>query len=125
SKRDWSSDVCSSDLKYKFARANQSGLWIQDGSAAWYIQRAQTDKKNNDVVDGMVLLRAPMTGKVISIEVAAGDAVQAEQSLLVVESMKMEVPLSISVNGVVSEVDVEVGQQISAGQILMEIEHNE
>src|SRR5699024_299075 len=47
--------------KYKFARANQSGLWIQDGSAAWYIQRAQTDKKNNDVVDGMVLLRAPMT----------------------------------------------------------------
>lgn len=111
--------------KYKFARANQAGLWIQDGSAAWYIQRAQTDKKKNDVVDGMVLLRAPMTGKVISIEVAMGDAVQAEQALLVVESMKMEVPLSISVNGVVSEIDVEVGQQISAGQILMEIEHNE
>ena len=65
---------------------------------------------------------ARMPGKVIELRVQAGDRVQAGQTLLVLEAMKMEHPMTATEDGVVSEVRVEVGQQVESGALLLVVE---
>jgi len=58
--------------------------------------------------------RAPMTGKVIEVLVAAGDTVTAGQPLVVLEAMKMEHTLEAPHDGEVAEVLAEVGEVVDA-----------
>ena len=63
-------------------------------------------------------LLAPMPGSVIRVAVAVGDTVTAGQPLLWMEAMKMEHTIAAAVDGVVSELPVEVGTQVESGTIL-------
>jgi propionyl-CoA carboxylase alpha chain len=63
-------------------------------------------------------LLAPMPGSVISVAVAAGDTVTAGQTVLVLEAMKMQHTVSAPHDGVVTEIDVTVGQQVEAGAVM-------
>ncbi len=65
---------------------------------------------------------ARMPGKVIDLRVQAGDRVEAGQTLVVLEAMKMEHPMSATTNGVVTEVRVELGDQIESGTLLLVFE---
>ncbi|HKA13517.1 MAG TPA: biotin carboxylase N-terminal domain-containing protein [Myxococcota bacterium] len=65
---------------------------------------------------------ARMPGKVIDLRVGAGDRVAAGQTLLVLEAMKMEHPMSAAEPGVVREVRVSVGDQVESGAILLVVE---
>ncbi|MEO0983343.1 MAG: biotin carboxylase N-terminal domain-containing protein [Pseudomonadota bacterium] len=58
---------------------------------------------------------APMPGKLISVTVAAGDAVEAGQALAVMEAMKMEHTLASPRAGVVAAVSAEPGAQLIEG----------
>ena len=69
--------------------------------------------------DGVV--RAPMPGRIVNVSVAVGDRVTKGQSILVLESMKMENTVSSPINGTVSAVHVEAGDSIQHGQTLAEI----
>lgn len=64
-------------------------------------------------------LRAPVHGAVIGIEVAAGQAVAAGQTLLVQEAMKMEVPLQAPCAGTVRSIEAAVGDVVPEGQPLL------
>jgi len=66
-------------------------------------------------------LRADVAGTVWKIEVAVGDAVRADQDLMILESMKMEIPAASPCDGVVSEILVAVGETIAEGQVLVRI----
>jgi acetyl-CoA/propionyl-CoA carboxylase biotin carboxyl carrier protein len=57
-------------------------------------------------------LRAPLPGTVTVVAVAEGDAVTAGQTLLVLEAMKMEHPVTAPVDGVVAKLVVRPGQQV-------------
>ncbi|MFC6761493.1 biotin/lipoyl-containing protein [Sulfitobacter porphyrae] len=70
--------------------------------------------------DGNV--RASMNGNVVSVEVAVGDKVVADQKLVVVEAMKMEHTHSSTATGTVTAVNVEAGMQVSTHTVLVEIE---
>lgn len=59
-----------------------------------------------------------MPGSVIRVAVAVGDTVTAGQPLLWMEAMKMEHTIAAAVDGVVSELPVEVGTQVESGTIL-------
>jgi propionyl-CoA carboxylase alpha chain len=63
-----------------------------------------------------------MPGKVIDVRVRVGDPVQAGQTLLVLEAMKMEHPMSATEDGVVTEVRVALGDQVESGAILLVVE---
>ena len=63
-------------------------------------------------------LLAPMPGSVIRVAVSVGDTVTAGQPLLWMEAMKMEHTISAAVDGIVSELPVEVGTQVESGTIL-------
>jgi biotin carboxyl carrier protein len=60
-------------------------------------------------------IQSPLSGRVIAVHVQAGDAVVAGDPLCTVESMKMEIPIEAEVSGVVAELMVEVGAELSEG----------
>ena len=59
---------------------------------------------------------AQIAGSVWRIERAVGDDVAEEEVLLIVESMKMEIPLTAPVAGTVSGIHVAEGDEVSEGQ---------
>ncbi|MGN0101507.1 MAG: biotin carboxylase N-terminal domain-containing protein [Dietzia sp.] len=63
-------------------------------------------------------LLAPMPGAVIRVAVSVGDTVTAGQPLLWMEAMKMEHTISAAVDGIVTELPVEVGTQVESGTVL-------
>jgi propionyl-CoA carboxylase alpha chain len=72
-----------------------------------------------EVTGGFV---ARMPGKVIDLRVEVGDPVRAGETLLVLEAMKMEHPMSATEDGVVSEVRVALGEQVESGALLLVVE---
>ncbi|MBZ1349945.1 acetyl/propionyl/methylcrotonyl-CoA carboxylase subunit alpha [Alcaligenaceae bacterium LF4-65] len=67
-------------------------------------------------------LTAPMPGKIIAIEVKAGEKVKRGQALLVMEAMKMEHTINAGVDGVVENVYFGVGEQVAEGAVLISLE---
>jgi len=67
-------------------------------------------------------VRAHITGTVWKIEVVAGQAVAEEQTLVILESMKMEMPVEAPVDGLVAEVHVSEGQPVEEGDLLLTLE---
>lgn len=65
---------------------------------------------------------AEVSGTVCKIEVGVGDTVGPEQELVIVESMKMEIPVTASKGGVVRKILVEQGEAVTEGQVLIVIE---
>jgi 3-methylcrotonyl-CoA carboxylase alpha subunit len=61
----------------------------------------------------------PMPGKIIEVAVAQGDRVCAGQTLLILEAMKMEHSVKAPVDSVVECLDVEVGDQVEEGKVLL------
>jgi len=68
-------------------------------------------------------LRCEVAGRVVRIEAQAGTTVQAEDAILIVESMKMEIPLFAPAAGVVEAILVAEGDEIAEDQeaVLLEI----
>ncbi|WP_332818505.1 acetyl/propionyl/methylcrotonyl-CoA carboxylase subunit alpha [Sphingopyxis sp.] len=75
------------------------------------------------VSDGAIL--SPMPGKVIAVEVAAGDKVTKGQKLLTLEAMKMEHSLTAPFDGVVTELNATSGAQVQVEALLVRIEKEE
>jgi acetyl-CoA/propionyl-CoA carboxylase biotin carboxyl carrier protein len=67
-------------------------------------------------------LSAPMPGTVIRVHVAAGDTVAARDALVVIEAMKMEMPLTAPRAGRVHAVHVSEGDTVARGAVLVELE---
>jgi biotin carboxyl carrier protein len=57
-------------------------------------------------------INAPMPGKVLSVRVAVGDQVKEGDTVCTLEAMKMEMPISASVSGTVTEVVAKVGMNV-------------
>jgi propionyl-CoA carboxylase alpha chain/3-methylcrotonyl-CoA carboxylase alpha subunit len=67
-------------------------------------------------------LRAPMPGRIVAVQVEAGQAVAKGRPLVVLEAMKMEHALIAPFNGTVSELAVKVGDQVVEGAVLARVE---
>ncbi len=61
---------------------------------------------------------AHITGTVWKIEKKAGDAVAEGESIVILESMKMEMPVEAPCGGTVTEVKVKEGQAVQEGQVV-------
>jgi len=68
------------------------------------------------------LVKAPMPGKVIKVLVAEGEAVRKNQTLLIVEAMKMENEIKAGRECVVRKVHVAAGDLVDAARPLIELE---
>ena len=68
------------------------------------------------------VLKAPMPGLVVRVQVEAGARVETGGSLVVLEAMKMENELKAASPGVVKAVRVAAGEAVEKGQVLVEFE---
>jgi biotin carboxyl carrier protein len=66
-----------------------------------------------------VEIEAQIAGSVWKIEKAVGDTVQEEDVILIIESMKMEIPLEAPCGGTVSEIRTAEGESIAEGDVLV------
>ena len=62
---------------------------------------------------------AEMVGKVWKIEVQVGQAVEADDIVVILESMKMEIPVMTPEGGTVKEIKCAVGQTVQEGDVLV------
>jgi len=67
-------------------------------------------------------VEAHITGTVWKIEVEVGDSVQEGDTVVILESMKMEMPVEAEDPGVVKQILVEEGQSVSEGDALVVLE---
>jgi biotin carboxyl carrier protein len=67
-------------------------------------------------------LEAPMVGKILKIEKKVGDQVEEDEIVLVMEAMKMEIPVVAPTSGVLKELKVSPGQAVEAEDVLAVID---
>ncbi len=82
----------------------------------------ELESRRPSAATGETTVTSPMPGTVIRVEVEAGDAVLARQPLVILEAMKMEIPVHSPFDGSVRAVHVVPGDQVAGGTVLLEIE---
>ncbi|HKX22354.1 MAG TPA: acetyl/propionyl/methylcrotonyl-CoA carboxylase subunit alpha [Rhizorhapis sp.] len=92
-----------------------------DSGQGWSIHAPRTGDAGGSggASDGALL--APMPGRIITVDVAEGDHVTKGQKLLVMEAMKMEQAMIAPFDGIVAELKVSVGGQVSEGATLARV----
>ncbi len=63
-----------------------------------------------------------IAGKVWKIEAAVGEAVDADDPIVILESMKMEIPVASETGGTVTEILVAEGDMVEEGQVVARLE---
>jgi len=67
-------------------------------------------------------IKAPMAGKIVDVKVKVGDAVKKQDEIIVLEAMKMEVPIYSDVPGTVRQVNCKKGDAVPGDFVLLVIE---
>ena len=70
----------------------------------------------------MAEIEAHITGTVWKVEVAVGDTIEEGDTVVILESMKMEMPVEAEDEGTVKEILVSEGQSVSEGDTLVVLE---
>ena len=65
---------------------------------------------------------APLAGKIIQLNLEAGQSVEEDEEVLVIEAMKMETPVFAPVSGTISEIRVKQGDEVEEDDVLALIE---
>lgn len=99
---------------------HRSGAWLGRDGDSWHVMDHDPVAASLSGArhGGADTLAAPMPGTVTVVKVAVGDEVEAGQSLLVVEAMKMEHVISAPHAGTVTELDVTPGTTVAMDQVL-------
>ena len=95
-----------------FQTGNGKTLWVEPYR---YAGGAHASAHDGDIF-------SPMPGRIIAVDVAAGQAVTKGQKLLTLEAMKMEHSLIAPFDGVVAELNAEAGAQVQVEALLVRIE---
>lgn len=72
--------------------------------------------------DKMTQVKSTMAGTVFTVNVAEGEEVTAGQVVIVLESMKMEIPVEAEVAGKVTSINVQVSDFVNEEDVLLTIE---
>lgn len=92
--------------------------WQIGGVDGWVEDASWEPAARAGAAGGATELRAPFNGKVVALPVAAGQALAAGDTVVVIESMKLEHSLASPAAVTVAELLVAPGQQVSPGQVL-------
>ncbi len=88
------------------------------GTDAPFIKKSLPDEKSRAGQLETRSLNAPLPGVVVRIAVQVGDHVKEGETVLVLESMKMETDANSLINGTIKEIAVTKGTQVTGGQLL-------
>ncbi len=77
--------------------------------------------RSGEARSSKTVVKAPMPGKVVRVEVRKGEKIRSGQGLCVLEAMKMENEIKSPVAGIVDDVQVDAGKPVEKGEILVSI----
>ena len=97
----------------------EAGVVASAPKAAPKAAPAPAPKAAAPVAAGATTVSAHMPGKVLSINVKAGDAVKSGDVLLILEAMKMQNEIMAPADGTVSDVRVSAGQTVATGDVMI------
>jgi methylmalonyl-CoA carboxyltransferase small subunit len=83
---------------------------------------ASPDGAAGVAVNEQKVCRSPISGIVVRVTAQVGQQIQVGDGVLVLEAMKMETDITAPVAGKVSRIDVNVGDSVKGGQVLVEFE---
>lgn len=84
--------------------------------------KAQPAVSSDNAAQGSTVIKAPMPGTILKVNVNAGDTVKKGQVLLILEAMKMENELTAPTDGKVATVNVAKGSAVNVGDVLVSLE---
>ncbi len=67
---------------------------------------------------GSIEVTASVPGKVFKVEASVGQAVKAGDPIIILEAMKMEIPVVAPEDGTIASIDVSVGDAVESGDVL-------
>ncbi len=118
------------DLGLSLSRDFENSFWVErtdnyvfssgGGSTQRFEVAASRGSGRHQASSGTIL--SPMPGRIIAVDVAAGDPVTKGQKLLTLEAMKMEHSLTAPFDGVVAELNAQTGAQVQVDALLARIE---
>jgi methylmalonyl-CoA carboxyltransferase small subunit len=74
------------------------------------------------VADESKACRSPVSGVVVKVVAAAGASINAGDSILILEAMKMETNITAPMSGVIADIRVVQGDRVQTGDVLVEFE---
>jgi 3-methylcrotonyl-CoA carboxylase alpha subunit len=110
---DWTEDFVSTEPA-------PGGLYVFGDGECLMISQRYDAARGGVAGDGTIL--SPMPGRIIAVDVAAGDSVTKGQKLVTLEAMKMEHSLTAPFDGVVAELNAEAGAQVQVEALLVRID---
>jgi 3-methylcrotonyl-CoA carboxylase alpha subunit len=106
--------------RYTSCESISDGIVVFDEGEAILVRTRVNGAGNSPASSGAIL--SPMPGRIIAVEVAAGDVVTKGQKLVTLEAMKMEHSLTAPFDGVVAELNAAAGAQVQVDAVLVRIE---
>ena len=98
----------------------QLHLWL-DGDLFIFQREDVRRTSNSPFSNTSADVLAPMPGAVLEVLVVEGERVERNQTVILMESMKMELAITVPGNAVVRRVVVQPGQQVERGMLLLEL----
>jgi acetyl-CoA/propionyl-CoA carboxylase biotin carboxyl carrier protein len=105
--------------RFAFVRDGRE-VWLGHQGWTWHVTEATAEDIHHAHADGE--LRAPMPGAVLLTPASVGDAVEAGQPVVVLESMKMELTLNAPVAGTLAALHVAVGDKVGRDDVVAIVE---
>jgi biotin carboxyl carrier protein len=96
-------------------------VWILANGQTYLLQEPSpfvSDRREEDSLD----IFTSMLGKVVSVHVKLGEEVEKGMAICTIEAMKMEHQMLAKSDGILSEIFVNVGEQVQAGQLIGRLE---
>ncbi|EJL87355.1 biotin carboxylase [Polaromonas sp. CF318] len=110
-------------VRLQGAVGQSASRWhVQAGGVDLFMEDASFEAVSSGGAAASQELRAPFNGKVITVHALPGQAVRRGDTLLVIESMKLEHAINAPHDAVLAAVMVESGQQAASGQVLLRFE---
>ncbi len=104
-----------------YAAGPPDAQWIWFDGVAYRPQVSDGDRPSRTRTRDVGSLTAPMPATVRAIRVSTGDAVKRGDTLVVLEAMKMELPLKSPADGTVKAIACQVGELVQPGVPLVEL----
>lgn len=101
---------------------NGDDIYIQIDGEVWQVQAINPIEAAAAGGGGATAVLAPMPGVVVAVHVAPGDAVVAGQTLIVIESMKLQTSITADRDGVIGSVCFQADETFDKGAELMRFE---
>ena len=125
----WLSEIDESIGEFKAVREQafdeELQRWRDDGQFTFDAPEANENTAlMNEIPQGAVPLDSSISGNVWKVEVKEGDTISEGQTLLILESMKMEISIQAQEAGKINKVWVSAGQEVQAGQCLIWLEQD-